>query len=404
MAYIQSYKAQPYQFVSGKWRKDDARKSKTNYLIFWSDCKPWIEALIYLSEKRSKSSTLRSNAYDLKAYADWLEDNNITWLHFPIRQAERCLERFRGHLIRSSNGTSAVPSRRMNAVVNFYKWAQKRGYIDKQIKMWGEQEISVTYFNKTGFQRTLTVSTTDLRISHRKANISKLEDGLLPLSGEDRDTLLTYLNEHKSESNTVLHAMFVIGFFTGSRIGSIRTMKIENLKRAIPDKIDPNIMLVAAGPGTGVNTKYDVRGFIRFLKPVYDFILDYAETNITRLKRQAKAHKDNKSLLFLTKDGQRYSEGSINTAMSELRRSLIRDGYTQFHDLKFHQSRATCGTELAREFMKQSDNDAINNVRDWLMHKNEATTWKYVKFLQNSKTARKANKAFIRYFLGPNFS
>lgn len=403
MAYIQSYEAQPYLRENDEWVRDKARKPKTNYSIFWSNCEPWIEVLIYLSEKRVKSATLRSNAYDLKAYADWLEENDITWLHFPIRQDERCLDRFRGYLINSSSGTSAVPARRMNTVVNFYRWAKTRGFVDKQIKMWEVQEVAVTYFNNTGFKRTLSISTTDLRIPHRKANISKLEGGLLPISAEDRDVLMDYLWENKSDMNTVLHAMFSLGFFTGSRIGSIRTMRIENLNRATPDKTDPKIMLVAAGPGTGIDTKYGVNGFIRFLEPVYNFILNYAETNIVRLERQVKAKKENKSLIFLTKDGRPYSEGSINTAMSELRESLIRDGLTQFYDLKFHQSRATCGTELAREFMKQSDSDAINNVRDWLMHKHEATTWKYIKFLKNSKVAKKANAAFVKQFLGPKF-
>nr|WP_237709618.1 site-specific integrase [Microbulbifer agarilyticus] len=363
-----------------------------------------MEAHRYLSERRAKAPTIRSNAYDLKAYADWLEDNGLHWLHFPIRREDRCLDRFRGYLINSSNGVSAVPSRRMNAVVNFYKWAKAKGLIDKQLKMWEDQQVAVTFFNATGFQRTVGVWTTDLRIPHRKANVTTVEGGLWPLSVEDRDSLLNYLKRNASDQNTVLHAMFALGFFTGARIGSIRTIRIENLKNATPDPVDPGIMLVAAGPGTGIDTKYDVAGYLRFLRPVYNFIVEYAETNITRLERQAKAIKKNKSLVFLTKDGKPYSEGSINTAISDLRKALLKAGLTQFHDLKFHQSRATFGTELAREWMAYGDEvDAIDYVRDWLMHKNESTTWKYIKFLKKSKAARKANKAFVDQFLGPNF-
>ncbi|WP_169697759.1 tyrosine-type recombinase/integrase [Methylophaga nitratireducenticrescens] len=404
MAYVNSYPAQSYNRVNGEWIPDKIYKPKTKYSIFWSNGEPWMEALIYLSERRTKSATIRSNAFDLRAYAEWLEENSIHWLHFPIKREERCLERFRGYLIASSRRNSGVPSRRINAVVNFYRWLKARGLIDKQLKMWEEQQVTVLFFNSIGFQRTLNVSTTDLRIRHRKANINSLEGGLLPLSVEDRDTLLNYLKANTRDQYTILHALFVLGFFTGARISSIRTIRIENLKNATPDATDPEVMLVAAGPGSGIKTKFDVQGYLYFLKPVYDFILDYAQTNITRLERQAKAIKTNKSLLFLTKEGKPYSEGSINTAISELRKALVRDGLTQFHDLKFHQSRATCGTELAREFMKHDDSYAIEHVRDWLMHKNESTTWTYIKFLKKSKAAKKANDAFIRQFLGPNFS
>ena len=208
------------------------------------------------------------------------------------------------------------------------------------------------------------------------------------------------------------HAMLTLGFFTGARIGSIRSLRIENLLNAIPDPTfipepahpENLLLLVAAGPGTGIDTKFDVPGNLRFLSAIHSFILDYAETNVTRLKRQAKAKKADKSHVFLTKDGKPYSEGSVNTAIFDLRKALVRDGLTQFHDFKFHQSRATCGTELARLHMANSDADAIEHVKDWLMHKDARTTWTYIKFLKSTQAARKANIAFTNQFLGPSFS
>ena len=404
MAYITSYEDQHHiRLNDGQWVPDESRKSKTRYSIWWDDGELWWEAFLYLAERGVKSATLRSNASDLSAYANWLEANGVHWLSFPLRREDRCLDRYRGHLIDNSGGTSGMPTRRMNAVVNFYKWAKAKGVIEKRLKLWEDKQVAVTFFNSTGFQRTAGVWTTDLRISHRKANVTTVEGGLLPLTSEDRDTLLNYLKNNDSEQNQVLYAMFVIGFFVGARIGSIRTLRIENLKNATPDPHDEQIMLVAAGPGTGIETKYGVSGYLRFLSPVHKFILDFAETNITRLDRQAKASKENKSLVFLTKDGRPYSAEAINVALKSLRDALIRDGLTQFHDLKFHQSRATCGTELARIHMSVSDADAIEQVKDWLMHKDEKTTWTYIKFLKKTKAAAKANKIFTEQFLGPNF-
>jgi integrase len=387
----------------GQWIPDESRKSKIRYSIWWDHGELWWEAFLYLAERPVKSATLRSNASDLNAYANWLEENGIHWLNFPLKREDRCLDRFRRFLIDSSSGTSGLPSRRMNAIVNFYKWAKAKGVIEKRLKLWEDQQVAVTFFNSTGFQRTVGVWTTDLRIPHRNANVTTVEGGLLPLTSEDRDTLLAYLKINDSEQNQVLLTMFVIGFFVGARIGSIRTLRIDNLKVATIDPHDKQVMLVAAGPGTGIETKYGVSGYLRFLSPIHKFVLDFAETNISRLKRQAKASKENKSLVFLTKDGRPYSAEAINVAMKGLRDSLIRDGLTQFHDLKFHQSRATCGTELARIYMSESDISAIEQVRDWLMHKDEKTTWKYIKFLKKTKIAAKANQMFTEQFLGPNF-
>lgn len=403
MAYMNTYQAHPYLLEDGEWVKDKTRTSKTNYSISWSNGTPWLEAVIYLSNRNTKSETIRCNAYDLLAYADWLEANNLDWLHFPIRESDRCLHRFRGFLVDSGVRTSGVPSRRMNTVINFYRWAKNKNLIDKNLKTWEELRVKRMFFDAIGFSRSIDVCSTDLRISNRRANITKLEDGLTPISAQDRDVLLGFLKNKSSEQSTILHAMLVLGFFTGARLGSIRTLRVEHLKNATPDKEDPRIFLVAAGPSTGINTKHDVRGYLRFLKPVHDFILAYAETNISRLERQFKAAPENKSLIFLTKDGKPYSQGSINTAMSDLRKELVAAGLTQFHDFKFHQSRATCGTELARLFMQQSDAEAIEMVRDWLMHKEVSTTWSYVKFIEKSKVSAQANSEFIQYFLGPKF-
>lgn len=403
MAYKNKYNYRPYTLKNGEWIEEKARSSKTQYSIFWDDGEIWIEGTLYLHRNKGKSATIRSQASDLKAYADWLEENKTDWLHFPVRAADRCLDRFRGFLLNSRDIARSTASRRMNTVVRFYKWAKAYGYIDKKIKMWEDQNIAVTFFNKTGFQRTASVWTTDLRIPNRKPNVTKLEDGLTPLTPEDRDLLLKFLKERQGIQSEILYHMFVIGFFTAARIGSIRSLRIEHLTNAIPDKTNPDIMLIAAGPGTGIDTKHDVAGYIRFLKPIHETTLRYATANVARLGRQAKATPENKSLIFLTRNGEPYSEESINTAIFELRQSLIRAGFTQFYDLKFHQSRATCGTELARLFMQESDIDAIEQVRDWLMHKDEKTTWTYIKFLKTSKASIKASKAFSDQFLGPNF-
>ncbi|GAA6139745.1 site-specific integrase [Arenicella sp. 4NH20-0111] len=381
----------------------DSRVGKEKHTIFWESGDLWVEVHDYLRGKRVKAATIRSNAYDLYNYAEWLESENIHWLHFPLQKKNRCLYRYRGYLTRGIKGTGKLEARRMNAVINFYRWCKVYGVIDKQLQLWSDQQVPVSFFNDTGFERTSRVLTTDLKIQSRNKNITSVESGLLPISIEDRDELLKFLLENQSERNQVLYLLFLTGFYTGARLGSIRKLRIEHLEAAIEDPVYESILQVQAGPGTGIPTKFDVSGCLRFPRPIADELKKYARTNVARLLRQTKASEKNRSLIFLTKNGKPYSQQNINMAMSELRSDLVLAGLTQFCDLKFHQSRATCGTELARILMRSGEVNAIQLVRDWLMHKSETVTMKYINFIKVTRQAEKLNSEYNKRFLGEDF-
>ena len=403
MAYIKKYTDYKYVFRDGDWFKDGSRAAKVKFTIFWESGDLWEEVHNYLRQKRVKSTTIRSNAYDLYDYAQWLESNQLHWLHFPRKKKDRCLYLYRGHLVRQINGTGKLQSRRMNAVINFYRWCKSNDIIEKHVQMWSDKQVPILFFDNFGFERTQRVLSTDLRIVARDINVSKLEDGLLPVSMEDRDLLLKFLRENNSERNKVLYLFFLIGFYTGARLGSIRNLRIEHLDRAVRDPIYKNILQVQAGPGTGIPTKFDVRGCLRFPELLINELIDYARTDITRIFRQTKALKEDRTFIFLTKNGGAYSQQNINTMMSELRKELISDGLTQFCDLKFHQSRATCGTELARIFMRSGEDNAIELVRDWLMHKGVKTTLKYIKFIKVTRQAEILNNEYSKQIFGDRF-
>lgn len=71
--------------------------------IVWGDNTTWAEANIWSLEQATSSKkdlkTVHSNMSHLLAYAKWLESESITWWHFPERESERCLVRFRGALV-----------------------------------------------------------------------------------------------------------------------------------------------------------------------------------------------------------------------------------------------------------------------------------------------------------------
>lgn len=68
--------------------------------IFFDDGEPWVAANEFAigklqDTKGNDLKTIVSNMNHLKAYASWLEQENIDWRHFPTKKKDRCLFRFR---------------------------------------------------------------------------------------------------------------------------------------------------------------------------------------------------------------------------------------------------------------------------------------------------------------------
>ena len=231
--------------------------------IVWEDNSTWAEANLWALEQATSSKrsikTVRSNMSHLLAYAKWLEAESIDWWHFPERENERCLIRFRGALIQARNLGELAPSttsQRMSSVIRYYKWVKEKGLISPDWPMWQDKFVGIKITNGFGLEHTLRVSSTDLAIPNRKvAGSINLEDGLLPVSALGMKEILRLADERASEEFAL---MLRIGFFTGLRLGSITDLKVSTLQNAT---LIPNVGLktLSVGPGARppVATKFD---------------------------------------------------------------------------------------------------------------------------------------------------
>ena len=188
---------------------------------------------------------------------------------------------------------------------------------------------------------------------------------------------------------------------TGARSETIRSLGIHNLETALSDSGSPGVRYVNVGPGTGVKTKHGVTGAIPFASQLLGELLDYAYSE-GRLNRQALAKEPDRTVLFLTSRGNRYSETSFTKLISDLRRDLVKAGLSQFSEFNFHQTRATFGTHLMRFALERCANvvDAIRFVRDTLLHKSESTTWQYVTFINQEPIKESLSLEFYNLFCG----
>jgi integrase len=372
--------------------------------IYFDNGDAWFEANRYASAKFDQldvsHKTVRSNMGHLKHYASWLEDTGVDWRHFPTRKRDRCIFLYRGHLIRLRDTNQLAPSTttaRMSAVVAFYRWCFSEGLIDK-IQPWEDRTKIVKFYNSEGFNRTMQVRSSELAIPNRQRSGLMLEDGLTPISKDMRDTLLSYLRDN-DEMEMLL--MFTIIFCTGARSETIRTLRIQDIENAIPDPLMTEIFKIKVGPPTTVKTKFSVPGDILFAKSLLKDLKEYFYSP-RRLQRQQRAKKESRTILFLTTRGNPYSEGTFTKLISELRKKLVNDGLDQFKSFYFHQARATFGTTLMEFALKQNPDkpSAIGFVRDAMLHKDEETTWRYIKFVEQQPLKNEYASEFFDLFTG----
>lgn len=387
------------------WEPDKlARSLKGLPQIFWKNGEGWAEANDWALEKAAtvgiKLDTVKALMKHLCRFAGFLEREGLDWRHFPIRKSERAIVRFRGNLLSQVSGGSLASSTArscMRAVIQFYRYAEAHEFISPEAPMWRERSVVLPFYDAAGFKRALVRVTTDLAIPNRSYEGIRLEEGLLPLSEAHMTQLLDFTSRGATEE---LHLMLTTGLFSGARIGTISTLRIENLEQACPDPYLNGFHLIRVGPGTGAATKFDVEGDLLIPPFLLAALKSYAYS-VERLKREAKARSEDKSTLFLTIRGRPYCGPSINRLMTDLRRDASRDGLKFMATFKFHQTRATYGTWLMKLLLGVTTVPAaIEFVKNAMLHKDESATFKYIRFLDVSKGKEEAAAAFSEAFTG----
>jgi integrase len=379
--------------------------------IFWNDGDPWREANLWLME-RSQSrdvsvKTVVADATGLLRYASWLEDTGLDWWHFPQPRKDRCLVRYRGSLITAREDGALAPtttSQRMRVVVAFYRWLKHTGLLSPDWPTWQERTVGVKLQDPFGFERTIVVGTTDISIPNRRTKQERLEDGVLPVTTAARDEILKFAHEYASAE---VFLILCVGFFTGMRLGTICDLKVQTILQAVPDPIASGTYRLAIGPGASppVATKFGVTGQVLIPESLLEQLRDYAYS-VGRLGRQALADPMCRDILFLTRFGNSYAQrGSdksvaLNVEMHRLR-ARAQKCAAALQNFRFHQTRATYATQLARIAIKiVGVLHAIAIVREALLHRDEATALKYIRFVERTPVKEQLSNEFTAAFFG----
>lgn len=385
--------------------------------IFWADGSSWRAANLWAFNRATNGvtdiKTVRSNFSHLHKYAQWLEDQQLEWQHFPMLERDRVLIRWRKHLIEQRDRlgllSPSTATHRMNATVYFYRFAQVYGLIGRDTPLWTERQVVHRFFDSVGFERTMLRQSTNLAIPNRARHGLKLEDGLTPITDGQRQELLAFTGREGNVSREI-DLMLKLGFFSGARLGTITDLKKGTLDNAVSDPKEPGLFYLSVGPGhrPHVATKFDVSGQIIVPAALLEELRDYA-CNISRLKREALAAPEDKELVFLTRYGHRYADrdsGSataVGRAMVDVRRKATEAGMAFAKHFHFHMTRATFGSSLTSLLLSQegaTERGVLAMVSSLMLHKDVSTTLKYIKFVQQSPLKTAVANEYTNAFLG----
>lgn len=396
----------------GSDRAERSGIAQTLPLIFQRTGEPWVAANLWLVEKHKlvangdlSALSLAHNAWCLCSYLAFLEQTGAVWNHQPERKSDHPAVRYRRHLIRARDERRLAPSTtsaRIACVANFYTWAHHEGILSYN----PSQETThrfITRGNEYGIIGQKIVTTSDLHIKRKRSHPLPSIGGLSPVSDETRRDILNLAEKHCSQEFAL---MLNLGFATGMRLRTILDLKTQTLDRAIRGEVQ-GISYLQVGPRYNVATKFSVNGHAIIPTALIEQLQAYV-VSLRRARRTTKALPENQTLVFLNRFGKPYGlreksrSPSINVDMLRLRAAAKSEGI-DLSGFYFHCTRATFGTSIVLAGLRTkgvSLESILSRLTELLMHRDEATSLRYVKYVESTKLIATHEASYASWLFG----
>ncbi len=338
----------------------------------------WINHLVNYRKAKDLNSTVRA----LKRYFNFLEENSLSWDKFPTAKYLRPTYRFRNDNLLTNARLGQIQfstaSLYMRHVVKFYEWCihQKFLNVNESGKPFDYEMVKI---RNTGMMNHLNphyiVSSTDLRV---KVPLKERVQSLNPLSKNELEPFAKALSTFNIEF--IIHQLLQVQ--SGLRLQEACTFPLcLALELEFSDKSEVKI-----GPMNGVATKYGKERKVEISPSLRALLVGYAKSK----RRRLRLKKNNSSFLLVSKSGAPFSPNNVQQSFRRLRNAVERETSSLFSHTT-HDLRATyCTYRLASLLEIGMQKDAVTQMMAWMGHSSEATTWKYVDFLERKKNVREA--------------
>lgn len=366
--------------------------------------------LFYLKAiKKAKDLSPCSRA--LLKYYQFLEDEQLDWDHFPPIKRLKPTYQFRSHLLKlieRGELAHSTANSYMNQVKNFYLWTMHEGYLRIERELEAPFKVEFVQVQSQGMLTHLRpkfiVETSDLRIKVPKDSDSKNIRPLSPLSQESLDLLITFLPKTSEE----LRLQILLSIDTGMRIEEISTFTLDALETATPvAESQYRFELTLCPQSTGVQTKFDKSRRVEISIDLLETLREY-QVSERRLNRANKLYAKINQLmegslslnqntietlercerhepLFISQQGNPMTRETIESRWIELRAEIQKVDSSFKH--RFHDLRATYGTYRLSDLQdaKLGTVESLELLMGWMGHKDESTTWKYLRYLKRKE-------------------
>ncbi|MDC5808422.1 site-specific integrase [Vibrio europaeus] len=366
--------------------------------------------LFYLKAVK-EAEDLSPCAQALRAYYQFLEDKGLNWDKFPPVKRLKPTYLYRSHLlkqIKQSELAHSTASVRMHQIVNYYKWLMHDGYLRVNSEKEAPFKMEFVSVQNRGMlahvSPTFIIETSDLRIKVPRDADSK---NIRPLSPLSRNAL-GILTQHLPQTSKELRLQALLAIDTGMRIEEVATLTLDALDTATPLAESQHRFEILLCPrATGVQTKFVKTRAVEISSDLLQSLNEYRISErrlkrVTRLNEKIEQlHSDAVSFpqttieilercdrhepLFVSQQGNPATGKSIEARWIEFRAKIKQAEPSFAH--RFHDLRATYGTYRLSDLLeaKLPIVDCMELLMGWMGHKDEGTTWKYLRFLKRKE-------------------
>lgn len=368
-----------------------------------------------LASNSYESRSFRGTADHLLDYLRFLEDEDLSYLHFPENDLLKVTNRYRQRLIDqifSGELKRNTGRARMNAVVRFYKGIMKSGLVAPECFAHHPYEAVWKYLSietNFGISRLLKVESHNLAISAPKAKIPAgyINDGglLRPLTVEQQEALLKELLKSSREYQLI----FYLALFTGARMQTICTIQVRHIWKDLDGDGDLRLPI---GAGTGVDTKaganmtliipgwlvHDLKVYSRspeYLKRQEKSFYGQAEENYLFLANTGcEFYTSKREILGRANPDVHHRASSHDRSFSSIREGAnvrqfitdtllprIREHDQNYQKFRFHDLRASFGMNLLEdEIPVRGTTAALDYVQQRMGHSSKEITLQYLNY------------------------
>ncbi|HHM5020683.1 site-specific integrase [Pseudomonas aeruginosa] len=408
---------------------EDGRGDIYNFpMLFHADGLPWQEANSYLLSlvankvaRTRPTDDVRRKASKLLDYLLFCESENIDWTDFSgKRPSLRPTYRYYRHLLEKGGKGGQVVNQYTGIVYDFYKFVAR-------------------FWHPIDINRVDTVKKLKLMVQGARGNISLdvekrsqtrptapaspvpigyvRDDGedLRPLTNTQLSQLLEsiYLPSWSAQERLIV----LTALMTGARKQTVLTLRLRHLDSFSDENLRPDgTYLIKAGPGTGIDTKFDKEQRVYFPRQLADDLKVWASSPLALRRRKAFLEKmrdlepgitfdeqdvyvflsDQGNCYYMAEDDPRYEfvkSRPTGQVTENLKQKLLRTVGSNFPtSFSYHWLRATFAFQLYQKLLpllkkgRLQYGEEISIIQHRLHHKNRETTENYLKlFLMYSE-------------------